>query len=242
MLRTMTLAAAAALAGVALAAGNAAAQQARAVPAGPSTIRVSATGEARAEPDRATLELGVETQAATAQQAGAENARRMDAVIQALVRSGIPRNRIQTRNYMVFPDYDHGRPGVEPRIRGYRVSNTVVAVLDDVPRAGAAIDAGLAAGANRITGIRFGFQDPERVRALAIQEAIRSGRAEAEAIAAGLNVRLGRVLDASTSAAPPPMPVPMARMEAAMAADVGTPVVPGEQALTAVVHLVFAIE
>jgi hypothetical protein len=44
------------------------------LPAGPADHPRLRHGEARAEPDQATLEFGVETQAATAQQAAAENA------------------------------------------------------------------------------------------------------------------------------------------------------------------------
>jgi uncharacterized protein len=240
MYRTMTLAAAAAVAGAVFAA-HAAAQQPAVLPAGTPTIRVSATGEARAAPDQVTLDFGVETQAPTAQAAAAENARRMERVIQALTRAGVPRTRIQTRNYMVMPEYAHDRDGTEPRITGYRVGNTVTVTVDGVERTGELIDAALAAGGNRVAGVRFGFREPEQMRALAIQDAIRRGRAEAEAIAAGLGVSLGPVIDASTSAplhTPPPFPM----MEARMAMDAGpTPVEPGEQLLTAAVHLVYAI-
>src|SRR5688500_20314829 len=53
----------------------------------PSAVQVpdivtSATGEARVTPDRAQIHIGVQTRAATAAQAGADNARKTRAVIE----------------------------------------------------------------------------------------------------------------------------------------------------------------
>jgi uncharacterized protein len=232
MKRTMLLAAATA----ALWAGVLPAQHA----GPPPSIRVAATGEVRAAPDQAMVDFAVETLAPSAQQAAAENARRMEAVIAALVRAGVPRARIETRDYSVFPDYEH-RDGAEPRIRGYRVSNTVQATLHEVGRVGATIDAALAAGANRVHGVRFGVRNPEALRQQAIADALRRARADADAMAAALGVRLGPVQDAATAEAPTygPGPMPMMRLEMADAAT--TPVAPAEQVIRASVSVVYLI-
>lgn len=240
-----------ALAGAALgvvAATSLAAQEARPVPStAGSVIRVTATGEARVPPDRAWVDLGVETEAVTAREAAAENARRMEAIIAALVRAGVPRGDIETSGYNVFPDYAPPEPGREaetPRIRGYRVANTVTARTDDVQRVGAILDAALAAGGNRVNGIRFGLRDAAAARAEALRDALRRGRADAEVLAQGLNVQLGPVLEAGTTfAGGGPRPVEMV-MEASAARaqfDVPTPVLAGEQLVTATVLVVYAI-
>ncbi|HYJ78836.1 MAG TPA: SIMPL domain-containing protein [Longimicrobiaceae bacterium] len=219
-------------------AGAAVAQPA---PRAPHTIRVSATGESRATPDRAWVDVGVETEAATARAAAEENARKMEAVVAALLRAGVARDDVQTRDYNVFPVYEANPRGEgEPRLRGYRVANTVSARTDDVRRVGALIDAALAAGANRVNSVRFGLRDPDRARAEALGDALRRARAEATVIAAGLQVQLGNVLDASAGDAPPPMP--MAFRREAMAADMAsTPIEPGQQTVTATVSVVYEI-
>lgn len=213
----------------------------RAVP----TIRVSATGESRAAPDRAWVDFGVETEAATARQAADENARKMEAVIAALVRSGIARANIQTSGYNVFPVYEPvpGREDQQPRLRGYRVVNTATVQTDDVARVGTLLDAGLAAGANRVNSVRFGLRDPARAREAALRDALTRARAEAAVIADGLGVRLGRVLDASTAYSPP-QPYPVAYRREAMAMDAAgaaTPIEPGQQEVSATVTVVFQI-
>lgn len=245
MMKQTMIAAALAAMGLAAVADTAAAQP----QAGPGpreqTIRVTGMGEVKARPDQAIADFGVETVAATAQAAAAENAERMDRVIAALVRAGVPRDRIETRDYNVFPDYDP-RPVEtgEPRIRGYRVMNTVSATTDDVEKVGALIDAALAAGANRVNGVRFGLRDPQAYRQRAIDDAVRRARADAEALAGALNLGLGMVREAYTadvSVGGPP--VIMERM--AMAADVAqsapTSINPGEQTVRATVVIVYSI-
>lgn len=243
MMKQTMIAAALAAVGLAAVADTAAAQP----QAGPGpreqSIRVTGTGEARAQPDQAIADFGVETLAATAQAAAAENAERMDRVIAALVRAGVPRDRIETRDYNVFPDYDP-RPVEtgEPRIRGYRVMNTVSATTDDIEKVGPVIDAALAAGANRVHGVRFGLRDPQVFRQRAIDDAVRRARSDAQALAAALNLELGMVREAYTAdvaVMPGPVLERMAMADAGQAAP--TPISPGEQTVRATVVIVYAI-
>jgi uncharacterized protein YggE len=235
------LAAAAAVLGM----GTDAAAQNPTPPAPHPSIRVTATGEVRATPDQATADFAVETAAANAQEAAAENAQRMERVIAALVRAGVPRERIETRDYNVFPDYDQ-RPmeqGGEPRLRGYRVMNTVSATTHEVARVGGLIDAALGAGANRVHGVRFGLRDPARFRQQAIAEATRRARADAAALASAMGVRLGMIREAATLDLGAGMPVMMAREGMAMdavAQSAPTPINPGEQIVRASVMIVYA--
>ncbi|HEX2191414.1 MAG TPA: SIMPL domain-containing protein [Longimicrobiaceae bacterium] len=220
-------------------------QQPRTGEPGPRTIRVVGTGEARAAPDEAYLDFGVETTAPTAQAAAEQNARAMEQVIRALTSAGIPRRDIETRNFSVFPDYAPPRPGTEePTVRGYRVTNVVTARTERIAQVGSLVDAALRAGANRVHGVRFAIRDPGPVRAEAIRNAVAKGRADAAAIAGALGVRLGPVLDASTAGGAPPV---FAKLEMAQARDfagggASTPIESGEQTVTASVTLVYLIE
>jgi uncharacterized protein YggE len=220
-------------------------QQPRPAEAGPRTIRVIGTGQAQAAPDEAHLDFGVETTAPTAQAAAQQNAEAMERVIRALVAAGIPRNEIRTHNFSVFPDYAQPRPGTEePTLRGYRVTNLVTARTERIAQVGGLIDAALAAGANRVHGVRFGLKNAEAVRAEAIRDAVAKARADAASIAAALGVRLGPVLDASTAGGTPPV---FARLEMAQARDFAgaaapTPIEAGEQTVTATVTLVYGVD
>ena len=233
-----------AAAAAALAFAADAAAQTPVPPAPHPSIRVTGMGEVRAAPDQATADFAVENIASNAQEAAAANAQAMERVIAALVRAGVPRERIETRDYNVFPDYDQ-RPveqGGEPRIRGYRVMNTVSATTNDINRVGALIDAALAAGANRVHGVRFSLRDPQRFRAQAIVEATRRARADAEALAGAMGLQLGMVREASTLEVGYGVPVMMAREGMADMAAQGapTPINPGEQTVRATVMIVYA--
>ena len=209
------------------------------------TIRVAGTGEVKVAPDQAHIDLAVETFAATAKAAGEENARKMERVIQALVRGGVARTDVETRNYAVYPEYLPNDTSSTPRIRGYRVSNMVTVRTGDLGRVGGLLDAALGAGANRVEGEQVCLKNPADASNRALQNAVRDARASAEAMASALGVRLGRVLDASTSSEPPrPYPAAMMRMDMELAsfAKAPTPIQPGEQTVTSTVWLVYAIE
>lgn len=230
------------VAGLAVVAVSTAAGQ-QSAPAAERTIRVSGVGEIQVTPDEARISLAVETMEETAQAAGAANAAIMDQVIAALVGAGIPRGDIETQHYAIHPDYVHDEGRREPRIRGYRAVNQVVVKTRDMERLGELIDLALAADANRVNGVSFAVTDPSRVMAEALTEAVERARRSAEAIAAALGVRLGEVLDASTTAAVAPPVEHRQRMDMAeLAAAPPTAIEPGEQTVRATVSLVYAID
>jgi uncharacterized protein YggE len=237
---------------LALLAGVTAGAQPRAIPEPRPSInpavrllRVEGKGEAKAEPDEAWLDLAVETSGSTAKVAGEENARKMERILAALTGAGIPRKEIDTRNYSVYPEYTQPGPSTEAKLRGYRVNNTVSVHVRELPRLGELIDRGLAAGANRVDGVRFALSKEEAVHAEALRQAVERARKTAEVLAAALGVRLGAVLDASTVFEPPHIfsPARMAMMEAGDKSSAPTtPILPEEQTIEAQVTLIFAIE
>ena len=246
-MRSTTMAGAVALFATMAAAGGAAAQLPAPVQA-ERTIRVSGFGDVEVRPDLAEVSFAVETFADSAREAGRLNAERMDRVIRALVAAGIPRTEIETRNYSVHPEYVHEEGRREPRLRGYRATNQMVLETARLERLGDFIDIALGAGANRMDGVGFRVRDPSPAQAEALKEAVARARASAEAIASALGVRLGRVLDATTSADPVrPMyakeSMDMAAVgRAAGAAAPATPIEPTAQTVHAFVQLVFAID
>jgi uncharacterized protein YggE len=68
-------------------------------------LTVNAEGLVEGRPDMATISLGVTTEGQTAAAALAENARRSQALIQALRRAGVAERDIQTANVSVYPQH-----------------------------------------------------------------------------------------------------------------------------------------
>ena len=204
------------------------------------TIEVDGSGETRTSPDTADLELAIETQAKTAELAAARNAELATKVIDALKSKLGDKGKITTGGYSLNPEYSQ-RPSENPAIIGYTAQNTVTVHSGALELVGTLIDSAIAAGANRVNSLSFSVKDDSKARAEAIAMATRDSRAQADALAAALDVKLGKVLKATTVSEQRPVPIRMGRAMA-MSASVETPVEPGEVTVPATVSLIFEIE
>ena len=195
-------------------------------------IAVTGRGEIKVSPDRATIQISVQTRAATAAAAAAENATKQQSVLSALRALGFTNDQLSTVNYNVYPEqrYDQGK---EPVIVGYNVTNTVLVDVRKLSQVGPAIDAALSHGANMITSLQFYASNTETARRTAIGTAIEKARDDADAAAHAAGGSLGSLLEINIGAhnAPPPRPLMMARIAGGVAQD-ATPIQPGEETLS----------
>lgn len=198
-------------------------------------IHTSGTGEIRVTPDRARVDLAVETRAPTAAAAASENARLSTQVLNRIRSLGLTPQQTGTWGYTVSPEYDY-RSNERPRIIGYIARNTVRADVQRIEQVGPVIDAAIAAGANNVGNLDFYSSSVDEARAKALSQAVQKARADAQIMATAAGGRLGSLLELSSSyyAPQPPMPY-LARTEMAMA-QAATPINPGEQTLTATVN------
>ena len=167
-----------------------------------STIRtpsITAVGTASVSvpPDLARVDVGVYTQAATAQDASQSNAMLANTVISAEQSLLGPSATIKTINYTLSPVYNNPPPGQNATIIGYSVNNTVEITLVDLSKIGASVDTAIQNGANRVQGISFDLQDRNPPTAQALKAASISAMSQAGAIASGLNLHAGAVLHAT---------------------------------------------
>ena len=167
----------------------------------PRRTTVRATGEAVAtvKPDIAHIDVGVITEAATAQAASAQNAKQTAGVIPELKRAAGDGAEIETLNYWINPRHKQG-DGRAPVIVGYTANNTVRVNVRDLSKVSAVIDAATNSGANSIQGVQFDLKDRHAARVLALKPAATAARANAEAIAASLGLRVVRVISAEEGA------------------------------------------
>jgi uncharacterized protein len=201
-------------------------------PPPPPQIVVSAEGETRVAPNRAYLNLGVQSRATTAAEAAADNARRQRAIIDTLRALGFRSEQISTLNYVVHPEMRYDDRGRAPEVIGYVVSNVVRVDIHQVERVGVAIDASLAKGANQVHGLDFYVSNSDEARREALAEALRRARGDAEALARAAGGRLGNLLEVASGGGGGPIIVRggvAARMDMAQAAP--TPIEPGQESL-----------
>lgn len=193
-------------------------------------IAVTARGEIHVAPDRANIQISVQTRAATAAAAANENATKQSAVIAALRALGLAEDQVSTINYNVYPEQRY-EPNKEPTIIGYNVTNTLSVDVRKLSQVGPVIDATIAKGANMVTSLQFYASNTEDARRTAIASAIQKARADAEAAARAAGGTVGELLEINIGAYSAP-PRPMLRVSAAMADQAQTPINPGEQTLS----------
>jgi uncharacterized protein YggE len=160
-----------------------------------SSIRVTADARVSAKPDRAQIDIGVTTHAPSSQQAAADNARQVDAVLGA-IRKATPQALLKTVNYSINPTYQYHPNGEPPTPTGYDAANIVEVTLDELTQVSGVLDAAAGAGANQIRGVQFMLRDEDAARAEALRQAAARARSEADVLAAALGVRVVRVLSA----------------------------------------------
>ncbi len=188
-------------------------------------IRAVGQGKASGKPDQAQVDLAVVTQAATAQDAAAQNANQTTAVLTQLKQLLGANADIKTLNYSLSPVYNYPRDGSPATLTGFTANNTVEVTVGDLSLPGKIIDTAIQAGANRVDSLRFSINDDQPLRIQALRSAALQARAHADAIALGLGVHLGAVIAAAEGYAAGIVTADRVGLTAGAAAP--TPVQPG---------------
>ena len=199
------------------------------MPQPPPQIVVGGRGEVQVAPDRAQVQVGMETQAKTAALASQENNRKQTAILAAIRALGVPAAQIQTLNYSVMPIQRYDEKAQRIVIDGYRVSNIVQVETDKIEQAGPIIDAALTNGGNRVAGLEFLVKDRAKAQETALTKAVESARRQADIAAKAAGGQVVELLELNINEferAQPQAMMAMAKMNVADAA-VPTPVSEG---------------
>lgn len=202
-----------------------------------ASITARGTGEVTGTPDIASVDLGVATQAPSAQAALEANNQQAAAVLAQLKGKGVADKDLRTSGLSINPTFanDTGR------ITGYAVTNEVTVTIRDIAAAGGIIDAAAQAAGDavRVQQLSFGIDDDSALRATARADAVHRAQDQARQLADAAGVPLGAIrsiTEVSAGAQPPPTAAPVADSVAARVA-----VQPGTQQLSSTVEVVYAI-
>jgi uncharacterized protein YggE len=132
------------------------------------------------------VRLGAVAQSAQAGDAQKLVAETVAKTIDAVKKLGIDEKSIRTAGVSLTPVYTdfQPRPGQqqqEPRISGYRASNTIEVRLDDLAKLGPVIDTGVSTGANNVEGVDFQLKDDGPQRKAALKQAATDARRDRRA-------------------------------------------------------------
>ena len=209
-----------------------------------NVIHVSGSGSVTGTPDRAQLTFSVQTENANVKTAQSDNAVRMNAVIDALVAAGIPKDQMKTTGYSIYPVYQDSTGLLNPKIKTYQVTNTLQVTLKDVNQTGTVIDTAVTNGINTVSSIQFMLSDEQAqtLRSDALKKAVTLARADADVVAAALGVNITGTQSADISQGYMPVVYDTYRAEAAITKSaVPTPIQPGDVTVTAQVTITYSI-
>lgn len=213
----------------------------------PRNITVVGVGREVGTPDLARISFTVEQTAPTAEAASQAAAKSATQLIDALRKQLGEDGKVQSSGYNLTPVYrqetERPPPGgrVRPEIVGYSASNQVAVETKRVDGVGALIDVAARSGAARIGDVAFTLRDSAPARNRALKSAGADAASQANAIAEALQVRVTRVLEATTESSPGP--ILYKRTAMAMAADtVATPIEPGDVTTEVRLRVTYGIE
>jgi uncharacterized protein len=206
----------------------------------PRTVAVTGSGSAEAAPDLLTLSIGVECRREDVGMAYGD-AGKVSAAITAVLRDhGVGRADITTSGLNVRAEVNW-QEGRGQTVSGYLASSVLSVRIRELAGSSEVIAAAVAAGGNdvRLNGLQLGFADPSAVTARAREAAWQDALTAAQHFASLSGAELGKVLSITRQSGFQ-VPIPLAKMERAVAADTLT-VEAGESSVSETVSVVWEL-
>jgi uncharacterized protein YggE len=203
----------------------------------PRQVTVVGQGEVQGTPDTLTTDVSIEFLAPDVTTAMNQTSARQQAVIDALVSSGIDRKDISTTQVSLQPQFGDSNNNIV----GYRASNSISVKIRKLDSASQALALIVSTGgdATRINSVNYSIEDDSQLVKDARARAFDDAKDRANQYAQLSGLELGKVISITESGgATPPTPMPYSRGGAEMAA---VPVEPGQQTVGFSVTVIFEL-
>ncbi len=187
----------------------------------PRTISVSGQGEIQAEPDRASVTLGVEARKPKLEEARADVQKTVDAVLKLTRDLKIDPKYVRATRVNVQPEYNWDNNARERHLIGYYVSRQIEIDLRDLDKLGQLLERAVDLGVNQIGDPQLDSSKRRDLEREALAKAVADARLNAEAVAKAAGARLGspRTIAANSGFTPPPTPLTRQKVMMAEAAS-----------------------
>lgn len=189
----------------------------------PRVVIVAGEGEVRAQPDRATVTLGVLARRPTVE-AARQEANRVQTALLAVTRGlQIPDAQVRSTRINVTPEYTWNEPKRQREFTGYLVQRQIVVDLRDIEKLGPLVEKSLSAGANDVQEPVLDASKRKDLEREALALAVEDARRNADVLARSVGMAVGparSVQGQGSGPAPRPMPMAMARADMASAPPV----------------------
>lgn len=159
--------------------------------------RITVNGEAvvYAQPDKVTVNFGVETWDNSIAMAKKKNNEVMSRAVAAAKKLGVENKEIQTDYLTIEPRYKNDYQ--KKNFLGYFVSNTMAVTIADPGKLEKLVEKLLEAGIENIGGIDFQVSEYKKYREQAREMALKAAQEKAEKMAAVLNRGIGAAMQIS---------------------------------------------
>lgn len=210
-----------------------------------NTLFVSGSASNQTKPDKVTVSLGVETTDSTAQAALTSNSNLMNKVLEALKAAGVQENETSTSTFNITPNYNYSSNNNQGRLIGFTVSNSIQIESSSIESVSKWIDGAVSAGANNVNNIYFSLsnQKSDEMKNSLLKDAIDNAKTKADiaASAAGLKVIGVKSIIVGEAGSPPPVPVYKTDALRPGAGASSTPIISGQQEISATVSIIYLI-
>lgn len=163
-------------------------------------ITVEGVAQVTAQPDLIGVYFNVETQGETYSEAKDLNNEIYDFLVSKLLIQGFEKTELKTQSFNIYPNYEWD--GKKQTQNGYKAMHSLKLELssEEFDKVGGVIDAGVDSGAG-INYINFELSQElqNQYKAEALKFASEDARIKAEAVAEGLNKRVGKLISVSVS-------------------------------------------
>jgi uncharacterized protein len=163
----------------------------------PPQISVSGSAEVKVAPDEIYLSASVETRHETMEEAKRQNDERVARALAFIKRSGVPDKDVQTDFLSIAPTYDHDSSRIKSMF--YVVRKSIQVRFADIKGFEGFLTGLLTSGVTTVDGIDFRTTQMRKHRDTARAMAIRAAREKADAMAAELGVKRGKVYNVTAN-------------------------------------------
>jgi uncharacterized protein YggE len=176
-------------------------------------VSVQGSGEVRAQPDRATVTLGITARKPTVEAARQEANRVTEALIGVARGLQVANEQIRSTRVNVSPEYVWNEPKRQRDFRGYVVQRQLIVDLRDIEKLGPLLEKGMTAGANLVQEPVLDSSKRKELERQALALAVDDARQNAEVLARSVGMKVGGARSVSGNGAfVPPQPMPMVAM------------------------------
>lgn len=158
------------------------------------SINVTGQGIVYAQPDTATVTLGISTIKPDVDEAVNEANKIIAEVLKILNDLGVEDKDVKTGQFNIYPQQEYTRNGSPSDVVNYSVNHSLTISVRDTDKVGKILTQSIGAGANTSNNVIYSLSDLEEVQEKARAKAVASVQKKAQQLADLTNVTLGKVL------------------------------------------------